>query len=411
MSGNLSVTPKGDLLIPKNMLGKLKGKDPAEMRVTRLYDDLLLTAHAQPGQRAKPLLFGDLRLFNVGELMALISSMHKDGSLTLLVPHARKTMIFSGGKIVYASSNVEDDRLGEVLWRQGYLSLDQLSTVHDLVGPGRKLGSLLMEKEMITPRQLYEGIKSQVLEIVYSTFHFRVGEFLFAEGKVRLKGTVRLDMSTQEVMMEGIQRMEEMTRLDELFPDRESVLFKRPLQVEVDLDEPGRVMFGLIDGRRSVSQIIEASHLGELDALKALAKLRRIGFLDVREHAVEDERDLGPLPDVLKAYRLLLRQIHQTLAAEVPESVARVEAFLGSPGPEYERVFANVGFDDLGMLDMDTLYRNARAAQPDSPRELALAALRSFYDYAQFQAMDVLEDDACDQMVNKLRKIRSRIKE
>ncbi len=64
-----------------------------------------------------------------------------------------------------------------------------------------------------------------------------------------------------------------------------------------------------------------------------------------------------------------------------------------------------------GKLDMDTLYRNARALDPEDAREVALDALRAFFDYAQFQTMDVLDDDACDRMMNKLHKIRSAMDE
>ena len=45
------------------------------------------------------------------------------------VDDAKKTAVFSRGEIVSASSTVEDDRLGEVLWRRGMISLDQLSEV------------------------------------------------------------------------------------------------------------------------------------------------------------------------------------------------------------------------------------------------------------------------------------------
>ena len=411
MSSKLRTTEQGDLVVPSGSFGKFTIKDPESLRVMNLSDDLLVSAQLQPGQRKLPVLYGDMRLLNVGELMALISSMHKNGSLVLLVPHAQKTIYFSSGQIIYASSNVEDDRLGEVLWRRGYLDLKQLSEVHDLVVPGKRLGSVLIEQGMLTPRQLYDGIKEQVLEIVYSTFHFETGEFVFIESKVRVKGTVRLDMDTRSVIIEGIRRLAEMTKLEELFPDRDTVLIKRPVAMEAKLEEAERKLHGLVNGRLTVAQIIEQGRLGELESLKALAKLRRVGLIDVREQAIEEQREEGPLPDVLKEYTRLLRFIHQTLAVESPKNIGNRESYLGSPSPKHEKVFKNVGFDEDGKLDMDTLYRNARALDPEDAREVALDALRAFFDYAQFQTMDVLDDDACDRMMNKLHKIRSAMDE
>lgn len=409
MSSDLTITTEGDLVIPAERLGKLKGLPPGSMRVASLYDDLLVCGQPQPGERPSPLFYGDLRLFHVGELMALISSMRRDGYLSLFIPHARKTVYFSGGEIVYATSTVEDDRLGEILWRRGFLSLEQLYEVHDLVTPQKKLGSILVERKLITPRQLYEGIKEQVQEIVYSTFHFRKGEFLFVEGKVPVKGRVRLDAGTKEVIMEGIHRLEEMTRLEELFPDRGMLVVPRPVMVDARLGEPEKHVHKLIDGKRTVDAIIAESHLGEYEALKAMAKLRRVGIVDVREQAVEEMHEELPLPAVLKAYSRMLRYIHQTLKAEELSGESRLESYLGSPAPKHIKIFSNVGFDSDGHLDMDTLYRNAREASPDDSRSAAMGALHGLYDYAVFQAMDVLDDEACDHMMEKLQRMRSKL--
>ena len=397
MGSKLTRNSDGDLVIPSSAQGKLGELAPEAIALTKLYNDLLLSAQPKPGMRKRPLLYGDLRLFNVGEIIALIASMKRDGSLTLLVPDARKTVYFTAGEIIYASSNVEDDRLGEVLWRHGLLQLDQLTEVHDLVTPEKKLGAVLVEHKMITPRQLYDGIKAQVLDIVYSTFHFTQGEFLFVEGKVRLKGAVRLEMSTRDVIMSGIARLEEMTKLEELFPDRKMLLIKRPVAVETGLSDDHRKVLKLVDGKRNVDELINRSALGEMETLRTLAELRRKGAVDVRELGADEGHEDGTLPEVLQAYQRLFRLIHQTLLAETPDYVARLEAFIGHPPSRLGEIFRNVGFDKDGKLS------------PDDPRNAALSALRAFYDYAQFQAMDVLEDDACDRLMDRLHKIKSKI--
>lgn len=404
MGDELSKTPAGDLVIPAARLGKLKDADPARLRLTGLLDDLVLSVSPQPGERSRPVLYGDLRLFHVGELVALINSLQKDGTLHLLIPHARKTIFFSAGEIIYARSNVEDDRLGEVLWRKGSITLEKLGEVHDLVTPKKKLGAVLMERGLLTPRQLYEGIKEQILEIVYSTFHFHKGEFIFIEGKVRLKGTVRLDMNTREVMMEGIRRVEEMTRLEEIFPERETVLVKKVS--DANLQDRERCLQDLIDGRRSVREIIENSHLGEFDALQALAKLQRLGLIEVSARPCRTKPEGMTQPEATDAYIRPLRYIHQSLKVEAPGEEQRLEAYLGSPSPRHQDVFRNVGIDADGRLDLETLFRNARKIDPRNPRLVAAEALRGLYDYAVFQAMDVLDDDACDRMMDKLQAIR-----
>jgi hypothetical protein len=409
MAAELSITSAGELLIPAERLGPLKGVPAAKLRCQDLPDELLVSSHLQPGQRGKPILLGDLRIFHVAEIMALVAAMHRDGVLQLMVPHARKSLYFTGGEIVYASSTVEDDRLGEALWRGGLLTLAQLSEVHDLVTPKKKLGAVLVERGLLTPRQLYEGIKQQVLEIVYSAFHLHEGEFLFIEGAFRIQGAVRLDLTSREVIMEGVRRVEEMTRLEELFPDRNQIPVQRPVTVDVKLGESERHVLTLLDGRKTVSSVVAESRLGEYEGLRALAHLRQLGLIDVREQPVWERQEAGPMPTVLEVYAKILRTLHQTLKAEQPGYVTRLEAYLGIPVKAHREVFRNVGFDGDGRLDMETLFRNAKAARPEAGRELALEALRAFYDYAIFQAKDVLEPEVCEAMMSRIEALRSRL--
>jgi hypothetical protein len=401
MGNELSKTPKGDLVIAAEKLGKFRGLSSEKLHLSSLLDDLLVSAHTQPGQRLHPFLYGDLRFLHVAEIVALINSMQKDGSLTIIVPLAQKVIFFSGGEVVYATSTVEDYRLGEVLWRRGFISLEQLSSVYDLVGP-KKLGAILLQRGLITPRQLYEGVKEQVLEILYSTFHITTGEFLFTEGKVTLHNAVRLDLTTREIIREGARRAEEMSRLEELFPDRQTIPVVRPLSVEAKLSSDEQRLKALVDGKKSVAAILSESRMPEYEALKILARLHQRGFLDTRAPEAGKPGDEVPIRAALEIYARMLRYIHQTLLAEEPGVENRLEGYLGSPLPQHSKVFQGVAFDSAGQLDIETLLRNAEKLHPKDARELALAAVRGLYDYALFQAMDVLDEAASDLLLEKI---------
>ena len=409
MASKLDKNSAGDLIVPARYLGKLKGVELDSLRVSHLYEDVLICGHMLPGQRGRPLFYGDLRLFHVAELVALVSSMKKDGSLAMLVPHARKTIHFVNGEIVSASSTVEDDRLGEVFWRRGVLSLEQLAEVHDLVGPGKKLGTILLDKGWINSRQLYEGIKQQILEIVFSTFYFKKGEFLFIEGAAKLPGKVRLDMTTREIIMEGIRRAEELIKLEERFPGQSMVPLKRPVKVDVELDEHQKQVYKLVDGKSSVEKLVTESHLGEFEAMKALTALRQLGLIDMPKQHPEENEESGALPEVLENYAKQIRLIHQMLKVEKPGTEIRIESSLDNPAENLEELFASVKIDTDGRLDVETLYKNANKANCEDPRQLALEAIRGLYDFAVFQAAEILEEETCERMMKKLRRMRKKL--
>ncbi|RME20040.1 MAG: DUF4388 domain-containing protein [Deltaproteobacteria bacterium] len=400
-------TDKGDLLLPAEVVKQFK-QQGMKPRLLKLGDSLLVCPHPQPGRRKSSLLYGDLKLFSIAELLALISSLRASGTLTILIPHAKKTITFRDGQVVYATSTVEDDRLGETLWRRGIITLQQLSSVYDKVRPGRKLGRILLEEQIIGPQQLYEGIKAQVEEIVLSAFYLERGEFLFIESHTALKDAVRLDKTTRQLIGEGLRRLQEHNRLENFIPDEDQVLVRRQVELKEQLDPRQQQMLELIDGQRTVREIIDESRLVEKTALEVLADLNRLGLVDSRDASFpSSSRQLGL---AFERYRGLLQVVYMALEAENPEFTKRLEAYLGNPPPRFASLFRSVGFDSDGRLDIDTLYRNARhAATKLDARRLALEALQSFYDYARFQAMDLLEDETCDEMIAKLQQLEQRL--
>jgi len=404
MTAKLKLQQDGGLLIEPESLGPLRGLTAEQIRLQVVGRALFLCAGPQPGRQDRPMLYGDLRIFSVPELVALISSMQRSGSLTLLVPLARKVIHFLDGRIVGASSDVPDDRLGEVLWRCGLITLEQLSQVHDLVTPQKKLGAVLMEKGILNARQLYQGLKSQVLEIVYSTFFFESGEFVFLQGAPPLRTKVNLDLSTREIISEGLRRLEDVTRLEDFLPDDQQVLVKRPLSSDTELEATQKALLELIDGQRSCREVISQSRINGEAARQALARLLRRGLVEVRRR--QEAAPPEPLPEALAHYQQLLQVIHQALAADKPQELQRLQDFLVQPDGTSPHLFQAVGFDAQGRLDVEAVLRNARRLSPQDAQQVAMRALKTFYDYALFQAMDVLDDEACEPMMEKLERIK-----
>src|SRR5690606_26109535 len=74
------------------------------------------------------------------------------------------------GDIVFAASNVIDDRLGEVIYRQAKITLDELTTSAALVSKKQKFGQVLLNNRVFTNRHLWDALKCQVAEIIRSVF-------------------------------------------------------------------------------------------------------------------------------------------------------------------------------------------------------------------------------------------------
>jgi hypothetical protein len=230
----------------------------------------------------KGMFLGDISTVGIVEIVGMINTLRKDGVLTFVKDDLRKALYFQGGELVYAVSGLEEDRLGNILFRTGKISKEILLEVADKVKSGTRLGEILMERGLITPRDVYVGLTQQVKAIFLSLFSYQDGYYFFEEKKPDLRNAVKLQEGTLELIMEGMRQYGELSRLRSIISDRESILSQISPSPEIDLTEKERYVLSLINSRRTVNQVIEESRLGEYDCMKLLVSLYRAGFIKIR---------------------------------------------------------------------------------------------------------------------------------
>ena len=125
----------------------------------------------------------------VWDIVATAYRQRLDGILTLRRDATERVLYFKHGQLVFARSNVLDERLGEKLVRWGHLTYRDLYNCSRLIRPGRRLGMILVEQGLLSPDQLVRAVYSQVRDIVWNAFAMDHGEFIF-EGESYLPSEV-----------------------------------------------------------------------------------------------------------------------------------------------------------------------------------------------------------------------------
>jgi len=92
------------------------------------------------------------------------------GSVVCEFSGFKKKVFFDQGRFVNARSNQIDDRLGEVAYRMGMLSLDGLTDCAGLVTEEKKLGQLLVSKGIFSYSQLILALKAQMTIVLQTIF-------------------------------------------------------------------------------------------------------------------------------------------------------------------------------------------------------------------------------------------------
>jgi len=246
-------------------------------------------------------LAGKLDENNLPRLLSHIHEIKSTGTLALLRDGVNKKLFIKNGDIIFASSTYEGDRLGEILLKTGKITLSQFDAASKIViQTGKRMGGVLVELGYLKPKDLFWGVKFQVQEIVASLFDWTDGDYDFSAGELPSSEVITLHMSTANLILQGIKRIDDWTRISRGVPPMKSVLAltTNPLKLyqDISLSVEERAMLSLFDGKKSIKEVFALSKMGDFDALKAVYTFFSIGMLE--EAGAPSGKKAGPAKGV-----------------------------------------------------------------------------------------------------------------
>lgn len=233
------------------------------------------------------ILEGNLSRFEVPDLLNLLSMGRRTGVLVLERPSQETKVFLRDGRPVYATSTSDELRLGNLLVRLGKLNAE---AVRDALvrrgGSGYRLGQLLLADRLLSEDELASVLKVQVSQVIFETLDWRAGGFTFFDRVSPPAAAVTLEMDLQNLIMEGVRRIDARNRLGEVFSDLsmvvESVVNPERVKQSVTLTREEWQVYFLIDGRRSLGEICRlVGNSDELATLQILYHLVSARFVAV----------------------------------------------------------------------------------------------------------------------------------
>jgi hypothetical protein len=153
-------------------------------------------------------LTGNLKQQDLPQILQTLQSKKATGTLTLQNHGEVKSIYLREGMVVFASSNLEEDRLGEMLLRSGRITPEQFRISVDILKKtGKRHGSILVEEGFLNPKELFEGLKFQVKEIFTSLFFWEEGFYTFIDGEFS-KQVIPLQLNVADLIAEVIRRIQ-----------------------------------------------------------------------------------------------------------------------------------------------------------------------------------------------------------
>jgi hypothetical protein len=217
------------------------------------------------------------------------------GRLVLRRDAIEKVIFFDRGAPILGMSSDPDDRMGEMLVRQGRLTQLQLVRASEgLSRAERRLGVVLVELGFIKPSELPVVVRRHFEEIIHSAFTWEDGEWSLGPGQPNQE-IVLLDESPAAIILAGIRRKYSAARLSRCLGGGRQVFrlvdgaagSELVQQMAMTPEERGIVL--QLDGTRSLEQVRgeartrEEIVLGVAWALSVLGQIDRLeSSLDVR---------------------------------------------------------------------------------------------------------------------------------
>jgi len=331
------------------------------------------------------------------DILALVAQAGWRGELIVLDDDEVRSVFLDQGNVVGAVTNVDEERLGSVLYRFGAITEQQHAQIAAATEGGKRFGEAASELGMLKHDEIYSYLSRQIEEIVFAILTVGDGMFFFLDGFDESRLVSRHTMSANALLMDGVTRMDELRYFRQKIPSVEHI----PLRVD-NRGTPApefQAVYAAIDGKHNVGEVGRQTGLGEFETTKALYALVQSQHVTIHPPPMSG----GPTALVSAANGALLTifaAVHGAgKADEVRDNLASFTAGAGV----YDLLFRGAGPDERGALDPEIVAANSvtlagRADQDNLLKQM----LHEYVSFALFSAGAALGSSAESELVKQV---------
>ena len=220
-------------------------------------------------------------------MVALFWALYSErasGVLSIERDGITKRVYLEDGEVVFAVSEDFDDRLGEYFLRTDRVTIDDLDSVLPELDGSVRIGTLLVQRNLISREDLTEGVRTQIFEFLLDLFRWETGAWSFEEGSLPDREEIQLARPMWDLILQAFMRERSFLRLRRMVG---------PLGVLLQLSRPTNpadygeatqpLLEALTEGPRTLGDVLDSVYLSNFEACQHLAALRTIGVVENAE--------------------------------------------------------------------------------------------------------------------------------
>lgn len=298
------------------------------------------------------MLEGSLHDFSLPDVLRLLAFTSKSGRLVLSDGERRARVELLDGRVRDASADARRLPLARRVLGAGLVEVDALTAAldaHDHLPTDLELARWLASRTELDSSALSDLVREQTVDATFDLLRWETGNFRFdGPGGDAARGPSALDLllGVDELLEETSRRLDAWPALVERTGPHDGVVsIRRPGRehAEVALPPDGWTLLGLVDGRRTLADLVDLCGQGEYRTRRALGALVDEGVI-----AVGAGDGIGPGERLLRD--------HARLAAK--ESALRGDEAPTAPVPEVAEV-----------AEPTTIVAEIPAAAPAAPAD------------------------------------------
>ncbi len=235
---------------------------------------------------------GSLTEASLPDVIQLLAYSAKSGCLSVTDGRNFGNVFIKDGKIIYATILSRKQRLGDILVSKQVINTETLSRALEIQKSERKkkLGEILIELGSISRDILEKELKDQIEQTIFTMLTWESGYFNFEADLLPSPEEYTVLLSAQELLLEGARQIDEWRKIENKIPPFETVLIRHETDDKIPLTSEEAKIMELIDGSRSIDDILKLSDLDFFETCRMIYGLLSAGLLEKPEKPLESKK-------------------------------------------------------------------------------------------------------------------------
>ncbi|MGQ9664309.1 MAG: DUF4388 domain-containing protein [bacterium] len=241
---------------------------------------------------------GSLSEATLPDVIQLLSYSLRSGCLSVTDGKNFGNIFIKDGKIIYATLLNRKDRLGDILIHKQKIDENILkSALDEQRKTNKRLGEVLVERGYITREILESELANQIAETIYTMLTWETGYFNFEADLLPGDEDFLVQLSPQELLLEGARRIDEWRKIEKRLPPFETVLAVKKDFSGVPLTSEEEKILTLIDGNRTIDDVLKLSEFDFFETCRTIYALISAGIVEKPEKTELAKKAVGDITE------------------------------------------------------------------------------------------------------------------